>query len=128
MREQVGRDQHLLIGAGNVLRQPGLPRQVEAVANMRRFGGEQVRNAGTIGGNIANGSPIGDLPPALIALGATLVLARARHCEERSDEAIQGTGRALTRSPGLLRFARNDGERPSACEVSRLIHRIARRC
>ncbi|SEF67859.1 xanthine dehydrogenase small subunit [Bosea lathyri] len=44
---------------------------------MRRFGGEQVRNAGTIGGNIANGSPIGDLPPVLIALGATLVLARS---------------------------------------------------
>ncbi|MGN6098356.1 MAG: xanthine dehydrogenase small subunit [Bosea sp. (in: a-proteobacteria)] len=43
---------------------------------MRRFGSEQVRNAGTIGGNIANGSPIGDLPPALIALDATLVLAR----------------------------------------------------
>lgn len=43
---------------------------------MHRFGGEQVRNAGTIGGNIANGSPIGDLPPALIALDATLVLAR----------------------------------------------------
>jgi xanthine dehydrogenase small subunit len=43
---------------------------------MRRFGGEQVRNAGTIGGNLANGSPIGDLPPALIALDATLVLAR----------------------------------------------------
>ena len=43
---------------------------------MRRFGGEQVRNAGTVGGNIANGSPIGDLPPALIALDATLVLAR----------------------------------------------------
>ena len=43
---------------------------------MRRFGGEQVRNAGTIGGNIANGSPIGDLPPALIALGARLVLRR----------------------------------------------------
>jgi xanthine dehydrogenase small subunit len=41
---------------------------------MRRFGGEQVRNAGTIGGNIANGSPIGDLPPALIALGAELAL------------------------------------------------------
>ncbi|MDE0150361.1 MAG: xanthine dehydrogenase small subunit [Rhodospirillaceae bacterium] len=41
---------------------------------LRRFGGRQVRNAGTIGGNIANGSPIGDSPPALIALGATLVL------------------------------------------------------
>ncbi|MDB5511866.1 MAG: hypothetical protein JWR08_1349 [Enterovirga sp.] len=41
---------------------------------LRRFGGEQVRNAGTVGGNLANGSPIGDLPPALIALDATLVL------------------------------------------------------
>ena len=35
-----------------------------------RIGGEQVRNMGTIGGNIANGSPIGDTPPPLIALGA----------------------------------------------------------
>ncbi|KQN74570.1 xanthine dehydrogenase small subunit [Sphingomonas sp. Leaf62] len=43
---------------------------------VRRIGGLQVRNAGTIGGNIANGSPIGDGPPALIALGATLVLRR----------------------------------------------------
>jgi xanthine dehydrogenase small subunit len=41
---------------------------------IRRFGAKQVRASGTIGGNIANGSPIGDLPPALIALGATLHL------------------------------------------------------
>jgi len=41
---------------------------------MHRIGGEQVRNMGTIGGNIANGSPIGDMPPALIALGATVTL------------------------------------------------------
>ena len=41
---------------------------------VRRIGGLQVRNAGTIGGNIANGSPIGDMPPALIALGAELTL------------------------------------------------------
>jgi xanthine dehydrogenase small subunit len=39
-----------------------------------RLGGEQVRNMGTIGGNIANGSPIGDTPPPLIALGAQLTL------------------------------------------------------
>lgn len=39
-----------------------------------RIGGEQVRNMGTIGGNIANGSPIGDSPPGLITLGATLTL------------------------------------------------------
>ncbi|WP_369979746.1 xanthine dehydrogenase small subunit [Xanthomonas bundabergensis] len=43
---------------------------------LRRIGGTQVRNAGTIGGNIANGSPIGDMPPALIALGASLTLRR----------------------------------------------------
>ncbi|RWC92924.1 MAG: xanthine dehydrogenase small subunit [Mesorhizobium sp.] len=41
-----------------------------------RIGGEQVRNMGTIGGNIANGSPIGDTPPPLIALGARLTLRR----------------------------------------------------
>ena len=39
-----------------------------------RIGGKQVRAVGTIGGNIANGSPIGDMPPVLIALGATLTL------------------------------------------------------
>jgi xanthine dehydrogenase small subunit len=39
-----------------------------------RIGGGQVRNAGTIGGNIANGSPIGDTPPPLIALGAHVTL------------------------------------------------------
>jgi len=43
---------------------------------LRRLGGQQVRNVGTIGGNIANGSPIGDSPPALIAMGAQLVLRR----------------------------------------------------
>jgi xanthine dehydrogenase small subunit len=43
---------------------------------VRRIAGIQVRNTGTIGGNIANGSPIGDMPPALIALGATLTLRR----------------------------------------------------
>ncbi|SER18601.1 xanthine dehydrogenase small subunit [Sphingobium sp. YR768] len=44
---------------------------------VRRIGGLQVRNAGTVGGNIANGSPIGDGPPALIALDATLTLRSA---------------------------------------------------
>lgn len=40
----------------------------------RRFASVQVRSAGTLCGNIANGSPIGDAPPALIALGATVTL------------------------------------------------------
>ncbi|MBS0564316.1 MAG: xanthine dehydrogenase small subunit [Proteobacteria bacterium] len=43
---------------------------------LRRFASEQVRGAATIGGNIANGSPIGDGPPALIAMGASLHLRR----------------------------------------------------
>ena len=42
----------------------------------RRLGSVQVRNMGTIGGNVANGSPIGDSLPALIAAGATLHLRR----------------------------------------------------
>ena len=41
-----------------------------------RLGSAQVRASGTVGGNIANGSPIGDSPPLLIALGARLQLRR----------------------------------------------------
>ena len=41
---------------------------------LRRLGSEQIRNAGTMGGNVANASPIGDTPPLLLALGAGLVL------------------------------------------------------
>ncbi|SET08929.1 xanthine dehydrogenase small subunit [Marinobacter segnicrescens] len=41
---------------------------------LERLGSLQIRNRGTLGGNIANASPIGDMPPPLIALGATLVL------------------------------------------------------
>ncbi len=50
---------------------PTLPSFAEL---LRRYASDQIRNAATIGGNIANGSPIGDAPPALIALGATLHL------------------------------------------------------
>ncbi|MGB0252638.1 MAG: FAD binding domain-containing protein, partial [Paracoccaceae bacterium] len=41
---------------------------------LTRYASTQVRNSATLGGNIANGSPIGDSPPALIAMGAKLVL------------------------------------------------------
>lgn len=44
---------------------------------VRRIGGLQVRSSATVCGNIANGSPIGDGPPALIALGAELTLRSA---------------------------------------------------
>jgi len=43
-------------------------------AMLLRFGSEQVRNQGTIGGNVVNASPVGDLPPLLMALNARLDL------------------------------------------------------
>lgn len=43
---------------------------------LRRLGARQVRNRGTIGGNVANASPVGDMPPVLLALDAVLVLRR----------------------------------------------------
>ena len=44
---------------------------------LQRLGSRQVRNNGTLGGNIANASPIGDTPPVLLALGACIELASA---------------------------------------------------
>ncbi len=55
-------------------------------AMLTRYASEQVRNAATIGGNIANGSPIGDGPPALIALGARLHLRRGASRREMALE------------------------------------------
>ena len=45
---------------------------------LKRIGSVQVRSAGTLGGNLANGSPIGDMPPMLIALQAQIELQSAR--------------------------------------------------
>jgi xanthine dehydrogenase small subunit len=71
--------QHLLIGAGasytdcQDLLSEHLP---HLTSYWDRIAGWQVRNMGTVGGNIANGSPIGDTPPVLIALGAEITLRR----------------------------------------------------
>ena len=73
------KDGMLHIGATATYReaQDELARHFPALGRLiERIGGEQVRAMGTIGGNIANGSPIGDMPPALIALDAQLVLRR----------------------------------------------------
>ena len=78
---------------------------------MRRFGSLQVRTSGTVGGNIANGSPIGDLAPALIALGARVVL--------RKGESI----RVLPLEDFFVAYGRQDrapGEFVMAIEAPRL--------
>jgi xanthine dehydrogenase small subunit len=53
-----------------------------------RFAGLPVRNAGTLGGNVANGSPIGDTMPLLIALRASVVLASIRGERELPLESL----------------------------------------
>ena len=71
------RESSIKIGAGVTMAAllPILREHHPSYAEMvRRYGSEQVRQAATIGGNIANGSPIGDNPPALIALRAMLDL------------------------------------------------------
>jgi xanthine dehydrogenase small subunit len=92
---------------------------------VRRFAGAQIRNAGTVGGNIANGSPIGDWPPAFIALGARLHL-------RQGDEA-----RNLALEDFFLAYGRQDrapGEFVTAVEVPGLFahqrffcHKISKR-
>jgi xanthine dehydrogenase small subunit len=77
------------IGAGvtlSDLREAIAPYHPDFAELIRRYGSVQVRNAATIGGNIANGSPIGDGPPALIALGAMLHL---RHGEARRSMPLE---------------------------------------
>ena len=68
---------HLVIG-GAVSLSDAIPPIVEQYPGLtemfRRFASPPIRNAGTLGGNIANGSPIGESMPALMVLGATLVL------------------------------------------------------
>ena len=67
---------------------------------LRRYASLQVRNAATIGGNIANGSPIGDGPPALIALGATLHLRQGASRRDLPLEAFFLDYRKQDRLPG----------------------------
>jgi xanthine dehydrogenase small subunit len=63
---------------------------------MARFGSRQVRESGTVGGNIANGSPIGDLAPALIALGARVELRKG------------GTSRVLALEDFFIAYGKQD--------------------
>ncbi len=71
--------QHIEIGAAVTYEEalPVLAADFPSFATLiRRIGSRQIRNHGTLCGNIANASPIGDTPPALIALGAVVILRR----------------------------------------------------
>jgi xanthine dehydrogenase small subunit len=77
LRDVAERDGWLEIGSAVSYRQalPAIAARWPGFgALLGRLGSTQIRNSGTIGGNVANASPIGDTMPALIALGARVVL------------------------------------------------------
>ena len=70
---------HLSIGAAATLAEafPAIAREYPEIGEVaQRFASVPIRQAATLGGNVANGSPIGDSMPVLLALRATLVLRR----------------------------------------------------
>ncbi len=80
------KSQSLVLGAGMSYKQmlPVLEQYFPRFAQVfERIASPQIRNMGTIGGNIANASPIGDLPPILLALDASIHL---RHCAPNREE------------------------------------------
>ena len=91
-----------------------------------RFASPPIRNAGTMGGNVANGSPIGDSMPGLIALGATVTLRN----RERSRTLADGGSlpRLHEESDGRRRDPRSDrsaAARPRRCASGRTSCRSA---
>ena len=70
-------------------------------------GGHQIRNAGTVGGNIANASPAADVTPVLLALGAELTCASASGERTLSlDRFLVGPGKTAIRPGELLTAVR----------------------
>ena len=93
---------------------------------MRRFGSVQVRASGTVGGNIANGSPIGDLAPALIALGARVVLRKGAATRSLPLEDFFVAYGRQDRAPGEFVAAieaprLNEGQRYRAFKISKRV-------
>jgi len=92
---------------------------------LRRFGSPPIRSTATLAGNIANGSPIGDTMPCLIALGATLHLRRGDRSRSLPMEDFY---------TGMKRNALEPAEFIEAVEIPRLrggavfrAHKISKR-
>ncbi len=93
---------------------------------LKRFGSPQIRNRGTLGGNIANASPIADWPPLLIALSASVTLVSADG-EQRSvplDEFYLGYKSTQLAPHELIRSVHI----PATADLSALrAHKISKR-
>jgi xanthine dehydrogenase small subunit len=97
----------------------------------QRFAGLPVRNSGTLGGNVANGSPIGDSMPLLIALGASVVLMRwdaklgqIAHRELRLEDLYTGYRTNVMKPDELLCWIKVP--RPAADEDMK-VYKISKR-
>ncbi|AGT08756.1 xanthine dehydrogenase small subunit [Paracoccus aminophilus] len=91
-----------------------------------RIAGWQVRNVGTIGGNVANGSPIGETPPLLIALGAVVVLRSTKGQRRVAIEDYFIAYGKQDRAPGefveAIVIPRAGADRIAAYKVSKRAH------
>ena len=96
---------------------------LRAFAN--RFAGLPVRNSGTLGGNVANGSPIGDSMPLLIALGAYIVLMSDKgHREMPLESFYTGYRKNVLASDEVLAWIKVPKATPG--ELSR-VYKISKR-
>ena len=105
---------HLEIGAAATYTD-ALP-EIEALypsmaAMIRRIGSRQIRNLGTVCGNVGNASPIGDMPPCLIALDATVVL-----------NAADGGRREIAIEEFFLDYRKTDLRASEIIEAVRIPH------
>ncbi len=90
-----------------------------------RFAGLSIRNSGTLGGNVANGSPIGDSMPMLIALKANAVLISVRgHREMPVEKLYTGYRKNVIATDEVLAWIKVP--LPTASEFSR-VYKISKR-
>jgi xanthine dehydrogenase small subunit len=78
----------------------------------KRFASAPIRHSGTLGGNVANGSPVGDSMPALLALGATVLLQRGQATRELPLEDFYLAYQKTALTPGEFVVAINVPHRP----------------
>ncbi len=96
----------------------------EATELWKRFGSMPIRNSGTLVGNVANGSPIGDSAPFLIAIGAQVVLRQGSHRRTLALEGLYLDYREQDRAPdefieALLVPLRASGMQVAAYKLSK---------
>jgi len=103
LRDVTVGDDHIDIGAAVSLTDAFAPLEEhypELREVLRRFASPPIRNAGTLGGNVVNGSPIGDSMPPLIALGARVVLRKGGRRRELPLEDLYLAYQKTAMEPG----------------------------